>query len=138
MMTNHNRKKVEVAKQSEGRAVGSFIWGVYAFFDYNGEPIYVGQTKKKISTRIRRHLTNQHTDAVAMSVLDPFEVYEIEVWPLPQFQHVGKRKTPKEFPVAEQHLNALEGLVHKEAIAGSIGQLGFETTVSRLTPEAPV
>lgn len=32
---------------------------------------------------IRRHLINQLTDAVAMSVLDPFEVYEIEVSPLP-------------------------------------------------------
>ncbi len=47
------------------RTVGSFVWGVYAFFDYDGEPIYVGQTKEKISTRIRRHLTNQRTDAVA-------------------------------------------------------------------------
>ena len=33
-------------------------------FNYEGVPIYVGQTKEKISTRIRRHLTNQHTDAV--------------------------------------------------------------------------
>ncbi len=71
------------------RPVGNFKWGVYAFFDYDGEPIYVGQTKEKISTRIRRHLTNQRTDAVAMSVLDPFEVFEIEVWPLPQFQNTG-------------------------------------------------
>ena len=60
------------------RAIGGFKWGVYAFFDYDGEPIYVGQTKEKISTRIRRHLTNQRTDAVAMSVLDPFEVFEVE------------------------------------------------------------
>ena len=29
-----------------------------------------------------RHLTNQRTDAVAMNVLDPFEVAEIEVWPI--------------------------------------------------------
>ena len=65
--------------------IGNFKWGVYAFFDYDGEPIYVGQTNEKLRTRIRRHLTNQRTDAVAMSVLDPFEVFEIEVWPLPQF-----------------------------------------------------
>ena len=58
--------------------------GVYAFFDYDGEPIYVGQTNEMLRTRIRRHLTNQRTDDVAMSVLDPFEVLEIEVWPLPQ------------------------------------------------------
>ena len=54
--------------------VGNFKWGVYAFFDYDGEPIYVGQTNERLRTRIRRHLTNQRTDAVAMSVLDPFEV----------------------------------------------------------------
>jgi excinuclease UvrABC nuclease subunit len=51
--------------------VGNFKWGVYAFFDYDGEPIYIGQTKEQLRTRIRRHLTNQRTDAVAMSVLDP-------------------------------------------------------------------
>ena len=61
--------------------VGDCKWGVYLFYDYDEEPIYVGQTKEKIRTRIRRHLTNQRTDAVAMSVLDPFEVAEIEIWP---------------------------------------------------------
>lgn len=115
------------------RSVGGFVWGVYAFFDYDGEPIYVGQTKEKISTRIRRHLTNQRTDAVAMSVLDPFEVYEVEVWPLPQFEHVGKRKTPKEFPSAEKHLNALEDLVLKEAIARS----KFKAILNEKDPPAP-
>src|SRR5262245_49117938 len=58
------------------RRVGNFRWGVYIFYDYDGEPIYVGQTNEMLRTRIRRHLTNQRTDAVAMSVLDPFEVYE--------------------------------------------------------------
>ncbi|WP_415714436.1 GIY-YIG nuclease family protein [Roseibium sp.] len=97
------------------RAVGSFKWGVYAFFDYDGEPIYVGQTKEKISTRIRRHLTNQRTDAVAMSVLDPFEVYEIEVWPLPEFQQVGANDIN-----AKAHLDALENLIYQKAIKQSI------------------
>lgn len=45
------------------------------------EPIYVGQTYESLRSRIGRHLTNQRTDAVAMNVLDPFEVTEIEVWP---------------------------------------------------------
>ena len=64
-----------------GRGVGSHKWGVYAFYDYDGEPIYVGQTLEGLSSRIGRHLTNQRTDAVAMNVLDPFEVAEIRVWP---------------------------------------------------------
>lgn len=65
-----------------GRRIGNYRYGVYAFYDYDGEPIYVGQTYESLRTRIRRHLTNQRTDAVAMNVLDPFEVCSIEMWPL--------------------------------------------------------
>lgn len=110
------------------RPVGSFTWGVYAFFDYDGEPIYVGQTKEKISTRIRRHLTNQRTDAVAMSVLDPFEVFEIEVWPLPQFE-----KTPKGDLAAKAHLDALEHLIYENSIANST----FKAVLNEKDPPAP-
>jgi hypothetical protein len=67
---------------SSGRKIGHAKYGAYAFYDYDGEPIYVGQTEEMLRTRISRHLTNQRTDAVAMNVLDPFEVAEIEVWPL--------------------------------------------------------
>lgn len=42
----------------------------------------MGQTFEGLGSRIGRHLTNQRTDAVAMNVLDPFEVAEICVWPL--------------------------------------------------------
>ncbi|MGO9246745.1 MAG: GIY-YIG nuclease family protein [Verrucomicrobiia bacterium] len=42
----------------------------------------MGQTFESLRQRIGRHLTNQRTDAVAMNVLDPFEVAEICVWPL--------------------------------------------------------
>jgi hypothetical protein len=102
------------------RSVGNFRWGVYAFFDYDGEPIYVGQTNEMLRTRIRRHLTNQRTDAVAMSVLDPFEVYAITVWPLPQFQDVTKNGAKKaQFGAAKAHLNALERAVYDDAIENS-------------------
>jgi hypothetical protein len=94
--------------------VGNFRWGVYAFFDYDGEPIYVGQTNEKLRTRIRRHLTNQRTDAVAMSVLDPFEVHDIEVWPLPPLEGFNSRD-----PDARAILNALERLITEQAVAGS-------------------
>lgn len=69
-------------KDAGGRTIGSAKCGVYAFYDYDGEPIYIGQTYEGLSSRIGRHLTNQRTDAVAMNVLDPFEVAEIEVWPI--------------------------------------------------------
>lgn len=94
--------------------VGNFRWGVYAFFDYDGEPIYVGQTNERLRARIRRHLTNQRTDAVAMSVLDPFEVFEIEVWPLPDFQ-----AAPRTDIAARQHLDGLERLITELAVENS-------------------
>lgn len=93
--------------------LGSYKWGVYAFYDYDGEPIYVGQTRESLSARIGRHLTNQRTDAVAMSVLDPFEVLEIKVWPLPQFQNA------KSDTATKSHLNALERMITQQAVAES-------------------
>lgn len=65
----------------QNRIVCSAACGVYAFYDYDDEPIYVGQTHEGLRIRIRRHLTNQRTDAVAMHVLDPMEVARVEVWP---------------------------------------------------------
>lgn len=69
------------SRDEEGREPCNAKCGVYVFYDYDGEPIYVGQTNERLRTRIRRHLTNQRTDAVAMNVLDPFEVAEVEVYP---------------------------------------------------------
>lgn len=75
-------RKFFASKDGNGKRIGSYKHGVYAFYDYDSEPIYVGQTEEKLSGRVSRHLTNQRTDAVAMNVLDPFEVAYIEVWPL--------------------------------------------------------
>jgi hypothetical protein len=100
--------------EGKSRKIGAFKWGVYAFYDYDEEPIYVGQTNEKLSTRIRRHLTNQRTDAVAMSVLDPFEVYKVRVWPLARLQ---ARQNSDTSAIAE--LNALEYSVFQHALAVS-------------------
>ncbi len=97
-----------------GLTIGGCKFGVYGFFDYDGEPIYVGQTRESLGTRIRRHLTNQRTDAVAMSVLDPFEVHTVKVWPLPQFQGRGGDDAE-----TKGHLDALEATVYSELIAAS-------------------
>lgn len=100
--------------EQTGIPVGNFRWGVYAFFDYDGEPIYVGQTNERLRTRVRRHLTNQRTDAVAMSVLDPFEVFEVELWPLPNLQDANRSDID-----ARQHLDALERLITEQAVEAS-------------------
>jgi hypothetical protein len=81
------------ADYGDGRKVGNCKYGVYLFYDYDGEPIYVGQTRESLRNRIRRHLTNQRTDAVAMSVLDPFEVAEIEIWPYWELDSAQAKET---------------------------------------------
>ena len=94
----------------DGRKVGNCQHGVYLFYDYDGEPIYVGRTMESLRTRIRRHLTNQRTDAVAMSVLDPFEVAEIEMWPFWHLEKVDKQETKQMLICAEYtvYQNALK------------------------------
>jgi len=88
------RKRISAflnAPSANGMKIGNAKWGVYAFYDYDAEPIYVGQTNEMLRSRIGRHLTNQRTDAVAMNVLDPFEVAEIEVWPFWELQSKGSQ-----------------------------------------------
>ena len=82
---------------SRDRRAGDCKYGAYLFVDYDGEPIYVGQTSEKLRTRIGRHLTNRRTDAAAMRVLDPIEVAEIEMWPFWDL-HAANQNTPKEGP----------------------------------------
>lgn len=94
-----------------GQKIGKSKWGVYAFYDYDGEPIYVGQTLEGLGSRIGRHLTNQRTDAVAMNVLDPFEVAEICVWPLDLGQLSKKAQ--------QEHLDRAEYTVFEKVIAES-------------------
>ena len=98
---------------AQGRRVGDSQFGVYLFYDYDGEPIYVGQTGEGLRTRIRRHLTNQRTDAVAMSVLDPFEVAEIELWPL--WDATGRASDPENKDI----LNRAEYTVYQKALRAS-------------------
>lgn len=118
----------ETGKQHK---IGSYKWGVYAFFDYDGEPIYVGQTNEMLRTRIRRHLTNRRTDAVAMNVLDPVEVCHVEVWPLPQYQ--GVKKDDEATKKAKAHLNALEYTIFQKCIE----QSAFKAILNEKEPPAP-
>jgi hypothetical protein len=52
-----------------------------------------------------------------MNVLDPFEVFEIEVYPLPEYQQIGSKHPG--FKNAKIYLGASEYLVHQKAIAES-------------------
>ncbi len=100
-----------------GRKIGSARWGVYAFYDYDGEPIYVGRTFESLQQRISRHLTNQRSDAVAMNVLDPFEVADIEVWPLWDLDQINSKHSA--FKRAKQRLDAAEYTVFHNLLSRS-------------------
>jgi hypothetical protein len=104
---------------TEGRSIGTARCGIYAFFDFDGEPIYVGQTTERVSTRVRRHLTNQRTDAVAMHVLDPLEVAELEVWPFWQFQGINARTEVNAWKEAKRVMNDAESAVYQKVLADS-------------------
>lgn len=101
-------------KDDKGRRLGSAKFGVYAFYDYDREPIYVGQTREGLSTRIGRHLTGQRSDSVAKSVLDPFEVFEVEAWPLWDLQDANAKD-----PTVKERVNAAEYTVFQQALAES-------------------
>lgn len=76
------RSFFDTLDEESGRKIGTAKCGVYAFYDYEDEPIYVGRTIENLSSRVGRHLTGRRSDAVAKYVLDPFEVLSIEVWPM--------------------------------------------------------
>jgi hypothetical protein len=97
-----------------GMKIGNAKSGIYAFYDYDGEPIYIGQTCESLRRRIGWHLTSQRTEAVAMNVLDPFEVAEIEVWPFWELQDL-KRKDGE----AKAVLNAAEYTVFQHVLRKS-------------------
>ena len=112
--------------------LGSYTFGVYVLYDYDGEPIYVGQTREKLSSRVGRHLTNQRTDAVAMSVLDPFEVCDVELYPVPALE--GKKTND---PGVKKQLDRLEATVYLKVLeASSFGAVLNEkvpTTTAKVT-----
>jgi hypothetical protein len=101
-------------KDDQGRKWADAQWGCYAFYDYDGEPIYVGQTNERLRVRVRRHLSNQRTDAVAMRILDVFEVAEMQLWPL--WEYEGVSATNKQ---ARQHLDSIEYNAYTLAIEES-------------------
>jgi hypothetical protein len=82
-------------------------------------------------TRIARKDLEKYDlrDAVAMSVLDPFEVFEIEVWPLPEFQSVSGKDSH-----AKAHLDSLEYLIYKNSLLNS----KFGAILNEKNPSIPI
>lgn len=108
------------ATDANGRRPNNAKCGVYVFYDYDSEPIYVGQTKERLRTRIRRHLTNQRTDAVAMNVLDPFEVADVEVFPFYDLEELEEGESSASYKErVEQTLDRAEYTVYRRVLQES-------------------
>lgn len=106
--------------EADGRKPCNAKRGVYVFYDYDGEPIYVGQTEEQLRVRIRRHLTNQRTDAVAMNVLDPFEVADVEVYPFYELEKPLKGESKEAHAErAKKTLGAAEYTVFQKVLKAS-------------------
>jgi hypothetical protein len=101
-------------EDGQGRRIGRATCGVYAFYDFDGEPIYVGKTVEGLSGRVSRHLTGRRSDAVGKFVLDPFEVLEIEVWPM---YWLSSRTKPT--PTMKAAVASAEYKVYQQALAAS-------------------
>ena len=100
-----------VDTERPSQTIGQAKAGIYAFYDYDDEPIYVGQTAEGFGVRLGRHLTGQRSDAVAKYVLDPFEVRTIKIWSFPLIGDLAPqlRKAPLdryEYTVYKQLLEA--------------------------------
>jgi hypothetical protein len=102
-------KAYRTVDPASGKRLGPCI-GVYAFYDYDGQPIYVGQTTLNFSDRIGRHLTGQRSDTLAYRILDPFEVATMELYPL---------EFLRDDPDKKAKVNAVEYSVYVHAIKNS-------------------
>jgi GIY-YIG catalytic domain len=132
------RKQIRAFLDSEdadGNVPCNAKCGVYVFYDYDGEPIYVGKTNERLRSRILRHLTNQRTDAVAMNVLDPYEVAEIEVYPFPDLERPARGETRDEYAERmKRTLGSAESTVYQKVLrASAIGAVLNEKAI----PEMP-
>jgi hypothetical protein len=56
--------------------------GIYALCDLDKVPIYVGQSRDGIRSRVQRHLTSARSDVIANRQLDVWEVAYVWAWPM--------------------------------------------------------
>ena len=117
------------AHDENGRRWGDGRYGCYAFYDLDGEPLWLGSTAERLSNRVRRHLVGQRSDAVAQGVLDAGEVAEVELWPMWEQEGEPMRQ-------ARQAAEALEGTLYPKLAARS--RFGELLSLPPSAPDRPV
>jgi hypothetical protein len=116
-----------------GETVGASRAAIYAFYDYDNEPIYVGQTSDTVRARVGRHLTGQRSDVVAKFILDPFEVADIEVWTIPEIAASEADTATK-----RRLLNQYESTVYQKLRAESRFHAVLNEEVPKEAPPVPL
>lgn len=122
--------------ETPGGLIGDAV-GVYAYFDYDLEPIYVGQTSSSFRDRVSRHLTGQRSDAVAKFILDPFEVAVVSLWSIPAVARAMDANDPAKKASAAAKKAALdpyEYTVYKKLEARSRFKAVLNEGVIKSTP----
>lgn len=67
--------------------------GCYALADLDNVPIYVGQSRDGIRTRVRRHLTSARSDIVANRQIDVWEVAYVWAYPVAETSQIVPLET---------------------------------------------
>lgn len=93
--------------------------GVYVLCDLDEVPIYVGQSKDGIRSRVSRHLTSARSDIIANRQIDVWEIAYVLAYPIADVQDI----TPTENRLYH-HFNNKSKLMNG--------------TVPSVPPEAPI
>lgn len=94
--------------------------GVYALCDLDGTPIYVGQSKDGIRSRVRRHLTSARSDIIANRQVDPWEIAFVQAYPvkakgdIPKLEASLFNKFHKQKPLMNGSIPVLRGRMLKK------------------------
>ena len=67
--------------------------GVYVLCDLDQVPLYVGQSKDGIRSRVRRHLTSARSDVIANRQVDIWEVAYVMAYPVAEKSDISALRT---------------------------------------------
>lgn len=106
--------------------------GVYALCDLDRNPIYIGQSKDGIRTRVSRHLTSARSDVIANRQLDIWEICEVWAWPVEDTTLIDDLET-----YLINHYNTISPLVNGKLPAQTVSTptLPSKQTVEIMTAE---
>lgn len=63
--------------------------GCYVLCDLDGVPMYVGQSKDGIRSRVNRHLTSARSDIIANRQIDVWEIAYVWAYPVTDGSNIG-------------------------------------------------